>query len=185
MQKTSTTSTVLNVTNFRNGLGGSSVPFEFYDQFQIKTGGYGAEFGRSVGGVINAVTKRGSNEWEYGVVTYSETSLAQGNSPNTILADGELYDFNAENEQTSFVTDIYLSGPIIKDHLFFYVLYEPGEEDSNFNSLGSPGTYNEQNIDDDFYGGNLTWNITDNHSLSVTPLHRRARNRYHVFRLRC
>lgn len=29
----------LNVTNFRNGLGGSSVPFEFYDQFQIKTGG--------------------------------------------------------------------------------------------------------------------------------------------------
>jgi len=158
----------LNVTNFRNGLGGSSVPFEFYDQFQIKTGGYGAEFGRSVGGVINAVTKRGSNEWEYGVVTYSETSLAQGTSPNTILADGTLYDLNSENEQTSFVTDIYVGGPIIKDKLFFYALYEPGEEDSASNSRGGPQTFNEQNIDDAFYGGNLTWNITDNHSLSAT-----------------
>jgi len=114
------------------------------------------------------VTKRGSNEWEYGVVTYSETSLAQGTSPNTILADGTLYDLNSENEQTSFVTDIYVGGPIIKDKLFFYALYEPGEEDSSANSRGGPQTFNEQNIDDAFYGGNLTWNITDNHSLSAT-----------------
>ena len=49
----------MNVTNFRNGLGASAVPFEFYDQFQLKTGGFGAEFGRATGGVINSVTKRG------------------------------------------------------------------------------------------------------------------------------
>jgi len=158
----------LNVTNFRNGLGGASVPFEFYDQFQIKTGGYGAEFGRSTGGVINAVTKRGTNEWEYGVVTYSDTSLGQGNSPNTLRADGSIYDLNSENEQTSFTTDLYIGGPIIKDHLFFYALYEPQTTNSDFNSLGSPGTWNEQEIDDDFWGGNLTWQITDNHALSYT-----------------
>jgi hypothetical protein len=29
----------MNVTNFRNGLGGSTIPFEFYDQVQLKTGG--------------------------------------------------------------------------------------------------------------------------------------------------
>ena len=55
----------MNVTNFRNGLGASTIPFEFYDQFQIKTGGYSAEFGRSTGGVVNAVTKRGSNDWQF------------------------------------------------------------------------------------------------------------------------
>ena len=158
----------LNVTNFRNGLGGASVPFEFYDQFQIKTGGYGAEFGRSTGGVINAVTKRGTNEWEYGVVTYAVTPFGQGESPNTILADGELYDLNSENEQTSFTTDIYVSGPIIKDRLFFYALYEPQTTNADFTSTGSPNTWNEQEIDDDFWGGNITWNITDNHSLSYT-----------------
>jgi hypothetical protein len=147
----------LNVTNFRNGLGGASVPFEFYDQFQIKTGGYGAEFGRSTGGVINAITKKGSNEWEYGIVTFSETDIGQGTSPNTIRADGSIYDLNSENEQTSFTTDLYVSGPIIKDRLFFYALYEPQETNSDFTSLGSPNTWNEQVIDDDFYGGNLTW----------------------------
>lgn len=158
----------LNVTNFRNGLGGSSVPFEFYDQFQIKTGGYGAEFGRSTGGVINAVTKRGSNEFEYGVVTYFAPTMGQGKSPGTIRADGSTYDFNNENEQDSFTTDLYVSGPIIRDRLFFYVLYEPQDTESKFTSLGSPNTYNVQTIDDDFWGGNLTWNINDNHSLSYT-----------------
>jgi len=158
----------LNVTNFRNGLGGASVPFEFYDQFQIKTGGYGAEFGRSLGGVINAVTRRGSNEWEFGVVSYAETALAQGKSPDTILADGTIYDFNSENEQTKFATDFYVGGPIIKDHLFFFVLYEPSETNTDFNSLGDAGTLNKRNTDEDFWGGNLTWNVTDNHSLSFT-----------------
>jgi len=158
----------LNVTNFRNGLGGASVPFEFYDQFQIKTGGYGAEFGRSTGGVINAVTKRGSNEWEYGVVAYSDTELFQGESPDTYRDNGTMYDFNGENRQSGYTTDIYLSGPIIKDHLFFYVLYEPQNTKSEFTSLGDPNTMNHQEIEDSFYGGNLTWNITDSHSLSYT-----------------
>ncbi len=158
----------LNVTNFRNGLGGSSVPFEFYDQFQIKTGGYGAEFGRSTGGVINAVTKRGSNEWEYGLVSYAETTWGQGKSPDTILADGTIYDFNSQNQSDKFATDFYVGGPIVKDHLFFYVLYEPSETSGQFNSLGSPETLNKRETNDDFWGGNLTWNITDNHALSFT-----------------
>ena len=158
----------LNVTNFRNGLGGASVPFEFYDQFQIKTGGYGAEFGRSTGGVMNAVTKRGTNNFEFGVVSYVDSELAQGKSPNTLRADGSIYDLNRNNKQNSVTTDLYISGPIIKDRLFFYVLYEPQETNTNFNSLGSPNTWNEQTVDDDFYGGNLTWNVTDNHSLSYT-----------------
>jgi hypothetical protein len=65
-------------------------------------------------------------------------------------------------------TDVYVSGPIIKDRLFFYVLAEPQQTDSNFHSLGSPDVWNEREVADDFWGGNLTWNITDNHSLSYT-----------------
>jgi hypothetical protein len=37
----------LNVTDFYNRIGFSSVPFAFYDQFQVKTGGYSVEFGRT------------------------------------------------------------------------------------------------------------------------------------------
>ena len=57
----------LEVTNTSQGLGCGAVPFEFYDQFQVKTGGYSAQYGRTTGGVLNAVTKSGSNEWEFGV----------------------------------------------------------------------------------------------------------------------
>src|SRR5690606_40603988 len=44
----------------------SDLPFGFYEEFQVKTGGYSAEFGRSTGGVINAVTRSGSNEFHAG-----------------------------------------------------------------------------------------------------------------------
>jgi hypothetical protein len=156
----------MNVTNFRNGLGGSSVPFEFYDQFQIKSGGYSAEFGRSIGGVMNAITKRGSNEFHYGIVSYFEPGSEQ--SPNTRYADGTFYDWNEDNEFSSYTVDVYASGPIIRDKLFFYVLYEPQTTDSEFTSLDALNDFNERTTDDSFYGGNLTWNITDEHSLSVT-----------------
>ena len=46
------------------------MPFEFYREFQVKTGGYGVEFGRATGGVINAITKRGTNEWKFGANAY-------------------------------------------------------------------------------------------------------------------
>lgn len=158
----------MNVTNFRNGLGGSTVPFEFYDQFQIKTGAYSAEFGRSTGGVINAVTKRGSNEFNYGVVGYLAPDFFRGTSPNTLYASGELYDLNEDNEAMSWTTDVYVSGPIIRDRLFFYALYEFRDRTSDFTSRGAVNTLNEQEIDDDFWGGNLLWHITDDHSLSAT-----------------
>ncbi|WP_444924132.1 TonB-dependent receptor domain-containing protein [Microbulbifer sp. DLAB2-AF] len=156
----------LNVTNFRNGLGGSSVPFEFYDQFQIKTGGYSAEFGRSLGGVFNAVTKKGSNEFEYGVVAYYEPAALRSEAPDSLSADGTLYDLNSENEESKYTTDYYVSGPIIPDKLFFYALYEQQETVEEFTTRGSPSRYNDRSIDDDFWGVNLTWNVTDNHILS-------------------
>lgn len=156
----------LNVTNFRNGLGGSSVPFEFYDQFQIKTGGYSAEFGRSLGGVLNAVTKRGGNEFEYGVVAYYEPAALRSTSPDTLSTDGTLYDLNSENEQSRYTTDYYVSGPIIPDRLFFYALYEQQETIEEFTTRADPGTFNDREIGDDFWGMNLTWNITDDHIVS-------------------
>src|SRR5690606_5558628 len=52
----------LNVTDFYRRHGYSTAPFAFYREFQVKTGGYSVEFGRSTGGVINAVTRSGGNE---------------------------------------------------------------------------------------------------------------------------
>src|SRR3546814_8414578 len=52
----------LNVTDFYNRVGFSEAPFDFYEEFQVKTGGYSVEFGRTTDGVVNAITKSGTNE---------------------------------------------------------------------------------------------------------------------------
>ncbi len=66
----------LNVTDFYNRVGFSSAPYSFYKEFQVKTGGYSVEFGRTTGGVINAVTRSGTNEFEFGTeVTWEPSSL--------------------------------------------------------------------------------------------------------------
>jgi hypothetical protein len=64
----------INTTNFRNGLGGSELPFEMYKTFEVKTGSYSAEFGRSTGGVVNATTRSGSNEFKFGASAFWEPS---------------------------------------------------------------------------------------------------------------
>src|SRR6266850_4299583 len=40
-----------------------TIPQESIKEFQVVAAGYSAEFGRSTGGIVNAVTKSGSNDW--------------------------------------------------------------------------------------------------------------------------
>ena len=42
---------------------GQGVTSEFIDEVQVKTGGYEAEYGQSTGGVVNVITKSGSNSF--------------------------------------------------------------------------------------------------------------------------
>ena len=59
----------LNTTNFRNFIGYSDVPFEFYETVDVKTGGFQAQYGKAIGGFVTATTKRGSNEFKLGKIS--------------------------------------------------------------------------------------------------------------------
>ncbi len=149
----------LNTTNFRTGVGFSSVPFEFYDTIQVKTGGYSAKYGRSLGGVMNATTKSGTNEWKAGANFYYNEDL--DTSPNTYAAANDL----DMNEDTN--GEIYLSGPIIKDKLFFYALYNDVKEESRYAGIETGRDYDSV-IDEGFYGYKIDGYITPNHHLEYT-----------------
>src|SRR5690606_9875030 len=56
------------VTNPLTNLGSTTLPFDGISQYQAHIGGYGAEFGRATGGVVNIITKRGTNEWPGGAL---------------------------------------------------------------------------------------------------------------------
>ena len=158
----------LNVTNFRTGTGFSDVPFEFYKEFEVKTGGYSAEFGRSTGGVINAITKSGTNEFEFGANVYYQPESLREQSPNTRVSTGEVYVRNELDERSEMEGNIYASGPIIKDTLFFYAIYNPRDLSATYTS-GSGEKYQtyEDSADDAFYGGKLDWQITSNHLVEL------------------
>ena len=89
------------VTDPIKGLGSSSLPFSSISQYQLLTGGYGAEFGRSTGGVVNIVTKSGTNDWRFGVnIISSPDSLSahpesSSYEANGTTRDGRLWNDNA------------------------------------------------------------------------------------------
>ena len=167
----------LNLTNFRNGLGGATIPFTAYDGFQVKTGGYSSEFGRSTGGLISAVTKSGTNDFHFGVQTiYSPASLTE-QAPNSVYrqndrcgdADGQcigdLYVNNGGDYSRSLETNIYASGALIEDKLFFYGIYTARDNDTRNDD--SVSTLSVEKDDDPYYLARIDWNINDDHQLML------------------
>ena len=131
----------LNVTNTFQGLAFGQVPFEGIQEQQIKTGGYGAEFGRSTGGVVNIITKRGSNEFTAGgSIHYTPDSL-RGTSPDVYTANGErlLADNSKDNTGNDASLAAWASGALIQDRLFAYALvqYDQLEDQQTFGVVSS------------------------------------------------
>ena len=155
----------LNVTNFRNGLGFSNVPYEFYDQFQVKTGGYSSEFGRSTGGVINAVTKSGSNDFEFGASAYVLPGSLRETSPSVRSNEGDFLSYRDADKSTSMNFNVHASGAIIEDTLFFYAIYNPRNVQSEYDRTLSNGDFTDSEQDDAFWGAKIDWNITEDHRL--------------------
>ncbi|MGH9370722.1 MAG: carboxypeptidase regulatory-like domain-containing protein, partial [Vicinamibacterales bacterium] len=53
----------IETTNLESGLSGKNVIADFVEEIQVKSSGYTAEFGGATGGVINVITKSGTNNW--------------------------------------------------------------------------------------------------------------------------
>lgn len=104
-----------------------SIPQESIREFQVVAAGYSAEFGRSSGGIVNAVTKSGTNDVR-GTAFYliRPEQLAIANSFAEALADQRLnaigVDATLAPTQQQFGGSI--GGPIVKDKLFYFASYE-------------------------------------------------------------
>lgn len=151
----------MNVTNFRNFTGSSVVPFEFYQQVEVKTGGYQAEFGRSIGGFTNSVTKSGSNELHGGIYMVYEPDYLR-NPRIDIPTTGA---WNSFDEDDNFELIGEVSGPIIKDRLFFYALYN--HRDSTQVDV-SRSRWIATDDGDPFWGAKIDFIPFDGHHFELT-----------------
>lgn len=119
----------LNITNFDNYLGGAEVPFEFYQSVEVKSGGYPAEFGRATGGIVNAVSKSGGNEFQGALHLHWSPDWLRSDNRDLLTCNAATgtctpYTNRAHDERENFSAILEASGPIIRDRLFVYGLLE-------------------------------------------------------------
>jgi outer membrane receptor protein involved in Fe transport len=113
----------VNTTNLTYGTVGSPVINDFIEEIEVITGGYNAEYGRATGGIVNVVTKSGSNEFKGSIFGYWQ--------PGALTAAAKITPVNASSidltPNTVYNADFgfELGGPIIKDKLWFFVGFAP------------------------------------------------------------
>ncbi|MBL0209327.1 MAG: carboxypeptidase regulatory-like domain-containing protein [Holophagaceae bacterium] len=94
------------------GLGAprSSLSQEAVQEFQVISGGFSAEHGRALGGIVNTVTKQGTNELKGSLFWFSKTGSLDATSTTS-----------AEHRQQYGAS---VGGPILKDRLFYFAAVE-------------------------------------------------------------
>lgn len=167
------------VTNPLTNLGSTTLPFDGINQMQVITGGYGAEFGRATGGVVNIVTNRGGNEWKFGgLATYSPSGL-RARSRNIIYPangtplDGLIFQKRDEVDVGSWSFGMSASGPVIKDRLFVYASGEVTTTDQD-GVLARPGGltngYQRSHFSSPRWLAKVDWNINDSNIFEFTAI---------------
>ncbi|HEV2268583.1 MAG TPA: TonB-dependent receptor [Steroidobacteraceae bacterium] len=177
----------MNVTDALTAQGGLELPYGAIEEQQTLISGYGAKYGRSVGGVINQIGKSGTNDWHFGVRALVQPSVLQADFKNSYYANplaaakgyppGLLHSYNTPEDSQETIYDAYVSGPIIKNRLFFFLAAEEDNTGQTTNdlSLGNAGTFENAYIAHDRtdapkYYAKINWNINDNNLLTLTGL---------------
>ena len=143
----------LNITNPDTYVGSSRVPFYFYQNVDIQTGGYPAEFGKATGGVINATTKSGSNvpfiglhlDWE---PSWLAAPRRDRGDPTNQTEIGRFY------QATTRQATLEAGGAIIPDHFFAYGLIQANRNKQE-NLYPSAGVFETTEDRDPFWGVKL------------------------------
>lgn len=108
----------IDVSSPGQGHGWNWQPQDMFEEVEISGIGASAEFGNFTGAVINIVTKSGSNTLSGSLSYYGQfQSLTGDNNPTP----DEVFSYNRDKY---FNASFTLGGPIVKDKLWFFGLYE-------------------------------------------------------------
>ncbi len=106
----------------------STVSQEAVQEFQIITNNYEPEYGRASGGVVNIITRSGSNEFHGDVFGYLRNRKFQAVNPFSTVSDPAY---------TRVQGGVAFGGPIKKDKTYYYFSYETTRRhETGFSSIG-------------------------------------------------
>ncbi|MEK7407174.1 MAG: TonB-dependent receptor [Acidobacteriota bacterium] len=120
------------VTNLQTGVlpRQSEIPFELVQELQIKSSGFEAQYGGAMGGVINVVTRSGSNDLHGQVSLFLENDAMNAGPRPTLRINplddniGE-YFHNKEDGYRLFNPGASIGGPLKKDKAWFFLGWYP------------------------------------------------------------
>ncbi|MBZ5523373.1 MAG: carboxypeptidase regulatory-like domain-containing protein [Acidobacteriia bacterium] len=107
---------------------GYSTPKVAIQEFQVNTSNYSAEYGRSAGGVINTVTKSGTNKIHGEAYFYDRDNVWGAANRFTQVAvqtaPGVFTSTNFKPTDWRKIAGFGIGGPLIKDKLFWFLSYD-------------------------------------------------------------
>lgn len=153
------------VTDPDQGLQGQGLRADLVEEIQVQTAGYDAEYGGAVGGVINVITKTGTNDFHGSVGVEYEDRGWGGDERLTPRLDAAtlcgrddfLCDFD-EDDQTQLDPTFTLGGPISRDNAWFFVAYQQSDEEDERTPLNSTRTFTQDTTRPTFVG-NIKGNV--------------------------
>jgi hypothetical protein len=171
-------------------LGGFQLPYGAIDQQETLTGGYNAKYGRSDGGVINQIGKRGTNQWHFGAQVVWQPRALEGTPTNNRYGNptlptsttgvayvpetdglaGTIHQYRNDNKQWETSYSAYLGGPLLEDKLYMFVAAETDKVKSTDVQVAQNQVVAYDTDKATKLYGKLDWNITDNNLLELTML---------------
>jgi carboxypeptidase family protein/TonB-dependent receptor-like protein len=151
----------VNTTDPAFGGSGANLPFEFVQEVEIKTGGYGADYGKATGGIFNVITKSGSNQFHGDLFGYFTTK--------SFVRETKNFSFTGSAQNGFSEQDIGgdIGGPIIKDKLWFFGAFNP-QFRKNFYLTQTFHDQVENKVKTPFYAGKLTWALNNSNVFTAS-----------------
>ncbi len=151
----------VNTTDPAMGGAGANLPFEFVQEVEIKTGAYGAEYGKSTGGIFNVITKSGSNEFHGDVFGFGTTKGLVREVKNFTFTGAAANGFS----EADIGGDI--GGPIKKDKIWFFAAFNP-QRRSNYYLTQTFHAPVSNKVSIPFYAGKVTWALNNKNTLTAS-----------------
>jgi hypothetical protein len=147
---------------------GNGTPFDFMQEVQVKTGGYEAEFGQATGGVVNVVTKSGSNIFKGSAFGYARPGSLESTYNTVQSVEGTV------NRVAAHLSDAgaTVGGPLLRNQLFFFAAIDPQWETSTFTAPNGFPLQSLGSVDRDRritnYAVKGTWQVTPAHRFDAS-----------------
>jgi hypothetical protein len=182
----------LNTTEVERGRQGKRLNLDFVQEVEVMTGGLPAEYGRMTGGIINAITKSGSNEFHGDVFGYNSGGSLNAENDTAKKLPATSTTINDVDSQYDY--GVNLGGYLLKDRLWFFGAYDRTSEtdlSTRINTaLDFPGVYHlgvgesvPNDITRDLYAGKLSLALTSSHLLNLSVFGDPTTNKGAIFAL--